>query len=161
MTWSGSDGRGGRRVAIGIGATVYLSGATAEIADLRTVTQADFRRVAVLALAAILLLVVALLRDVILSIFMVGATVLGYLATLGLTYWTFHVLGYAGLDWKVQVILFVVLVAVGQDYNIFFAVRLAEETGAGRPAQPPNLPWCTRGQSSPPAVSLWRLPSAA
>ncbi|MFB3891633.1 MAG: MMPL family transporter [Phycisphaerae bacterium] len=111
----------------GTAAKVHLTGPTAETVDMRDVTQSDFLRTAVMALAIILVIVVALLRDVVLSVFMVAATVLGYAATLGLTYWAFTSIGHAGLDWEVEVFLFIVLVAVGQDYNIFFAVRLAQE----------------------------------
>ena len=46
------------------------------------------------------------------------------MATLGISYWVF---GGEGLDWKVEVFLFVVMVAVGVDYNIFLASRLAQE----------------------------------
>jgi RND superfamily putative drug exporter len=109
-------------------AQVHLSGATAETMDLRDVTQSDFRRVAILSLCVILLIVAALLRDFPLSLFMVAATVAGYLATLGVTSWVVGLLGSSGLDWEVEVFLFIVMVAVGQDYNLFFAVRLAQES---------------------------------
>lgn len=112
----------------GFPAQVHLSGATAETMDLRDVTQCDFRRVSVLSLSVILLVVAALLRDVLLSLFMVAATVAGYLATLGVTSWVFGLLGSSGVDWEVEVFLFIVMVAVGQDYNIFFAVWLAQES---------------------------------
>ena len=108
-------------------ATIHLSGATAEMMDIRAVTQEDFKRIATLSLAAILLIVVAVLRDVLLSLFILAATLLSYLATLGLTTWIFGLLGSDGLEWKVQMLLFIVLVAVGQDYSIFFAVRYAQE----------------------------------
>ncbi len=111
----------------GLAAQVYVSGLTAEMTDIRTETQADFKRVAMLALAAIIVMVTAVLRDVMLSLFIVAATALSYLTTLGLTYWTFKTFGYTGLEWKVQMLLFIVLVAVGQDYSIFFAVRFAQE----------------------------------
>jgi RND superfamily putative drug exporter len=107
---------------------VHLAGPTAQTIGLRDVTQSDFRRVAILALAIISVIVIALLRDIWLSVFMVAATVLGYFATLGLTWWAFSALGAGRLDWEVQVFLFIVLVAVGQDYNIFFTVRLAQES---------------------------------
>jgi putative drug exporter of the RND superfamily len=109
-------------------AQVHLSGATAETMDIRSVTQSDFRRLTILSLSVILLIVAALLRDVLLSVFMVASTVAGYLATLGVTAWVFSLLGSGGLDWEVEVFLFIVMVAVGQDYNLFFAVRLAQES---------------------------------
>lgn len=109
-------------------ARLHFTGATAETMDLRDVTQSDFRRVAILSLSVILLIVAALLRDVLLSVFMVAATVVGYGATLGVSYWVFRLLGSPGLDWEVEVFLFIVMVAVGQDYNLFFAVRLAQES---------------------------------
>jgi RND superfamily putative drug exporter len=109
-------------------AGIHFTGATAETMDLRDVTQSDFRRVTVLSLLVILLIVAALLRDVVLSLFLVASTVVGYLATLGVSSWVFTLFGGSGLDWEVEVFLFIVMVAVGQDYNLFFAVRLAQES---------------------------------
>ncbi len=94
---------------------------------MRFVTQQDFRRIAMLALGAILLVVTLVLRDFVLAIFILAATALSYLTTLGLTCWIFQMLGSHGMEWKVQMLLFIVLVAVGQDYSIFFAMRLAQE----------------------------------
>jgi RND superfamily putative drug exporter len=119
----------------GIQARIHLTGPTAETLDLREVSQEDFRRTAIGAMAVIFLIVLVLLRDVLLSAFMVAATVLGYVATLGLTYWTFAAFGQHGLGWEVQVFLYIVMVAVGQDYNIFFAVRLAQEGERLAPVQ--------------------------
>jgi RND superfamily putative drug exporter len=109
-------------------AQAHFTGATAETADLRDVTQSDFHRVSILSLLIIFLIVSALLRDVPLSIFMVAATVVGYLATLGVTAWVFRLLTGSELDWEVEVFLFIVMVAVGQDYNLFFAVRMSQES---------------------------------
>jgi RND superfamily putative drug exporter len=108
-------------------ARIYTTGATAEMIDLREITQRDFRRVALLAMGAILLVVFLTLRDFPVAFFILAATALSYLTTLGLTCWVFEMLGNHGLEWKVQMLLFIVLIAVGQDYSIFFAVRLAQE----------------------------------
>jgi len=118
--------------AAGLDGRVHITGATAHILDVRAVTQRDFLIIAALALGVILLVVLLLLRDVLLSAFMVAGTVLSYLATLGLTYWVFTgLLGAEGLDWKVEVFLFVVMVAVGVDYSIVLAARLFQEARAG------------------------------
>jgi putative drug exporter of the RND superfamily len=112
----------------GMNARIYLTGATAEMIDMRDITQKDFRRIVLLALCAILIVVILVLRDIPLSIFILAATALTYLTTLGLTCWVFEALGSNGMEWKVQMLLFIVLVAVGQDYSIFFAMRLAQES---------------------------------
>jgi RND superfamily putative drug exporter len=117
-----------RAACASLSADVKVAGATAEMVDIRTITQRDFRLIAILSLVAILLLIVILLRDIPLALFMIAATVLSYFTTIGVTAWVFELFGHGGLEWKVQVFVFIVLIAVGQDYNIFFAVRLAQET---------------------------------
>jgi RND superfamily putative drug exporter len=108
-------------------ASIHITGATAEMMDLRDITQSDFRFIAGLAIGAILLVVWLVLRDLPVAFFILAATALSYLTTLGLTGWVFEFLGGNGLEWKMQMLLFIVLIAVGQDYSIFFAVRLAQE----------------------------------
>lgn len=109
-------------------AEIHVAGATAQMLSIREVTQADFRLVLILVPAVILGIVLLLLRDVPLSLFMVGAILLSYAATLGLCHWIFPLLfGQQGMDWKVEIFLFVVMAAVGVDYNIFLAARLAQE----------------------------------
>ena len=106
---------------------VHVAGATAEMIDIRKTTREDFVHVVPLTLGVIFLMVLALLRDAALSAFMVAGTALSYLATLGLSFWAFAAVGAGGLDWKVEVFLFVVMVAVGVDYSIFLAARVSQE----------------------------------
>ncbi len=109
-------------------AKAYVGGATAQMIGIRTTTQKDFKIVVVLVLSVIFIIVLALLRDLLLTVFMVGMIGLSYLATLGLCAWAFTwYYGSAGMDWKVQIFLFVVMASVGVDYNIFLASRLAQE----------------------------------
>ena len=115
-------------------ADVHIAGATAQTMDIRAVTSADFYRIAILALGVIFLIVWLLLKDVILSGFMVFSTLASYWITLGITYWVFTGLfGAAGLDWKVEIFLFVIMMAVGQDYNIFLAARVSQEARRMKP----------------------------
>jgi len=87
-------------------------------------------------LGVIFIIVMILLRDIYLTIFMIGAIVLSYLATLGISSWVFiNYLGMEGLDWKVEMFLFVVMAAVGVDYSIFLASRLGQEARSHPPRE--------------------------
>ena len=112
------------------GARFELLGPTAGIRDLERVTQADQRRIQLLVAGAVLLVIFALLRKPLVCCYLIATVVLSYLVTMGLTEIVFHTLrgeAYTGLDWKVPLFLFVILVAVGQDYNIYLVSRVIEE----------------------------------
>ncbi len=107
---------------------VMLGGLTPYIMDVRTISASDQLRVMVLATLVIGLVVLVLVRDVFLAGFMLLATWLTYGATLAMSHLVFvHLLGEGGLDWKVGLIVFVIVVAVGQDYNLFLVSRLLTE----------------------------------
>lgn len=108
-------------------ANIFLTGASAEMIDIARITHEDFDRIVALSLIVILIVVSITLRDLPLAIFILAATALSYLTTLGLTLWVFQALGADELEWKVQLMLYIVLVAVGQDYSIFFALRYEQE----------------------------------
>jgi len=122
--------------ALGDEARVHGTGLTPYILNIRDVSQADQRRVMVLVVAAIALIVLAWVRDLPMAVGMLLATLVVYLATLGVADLFFaRVAGEPGLDWKVKLFLFVVLVAVGQDYNIFVVSRIRQERGAHPPPE--------------------------
>jgi len=112
----------------GTAARALLAGFTPYIIDVRAISGSDQARVMFLATLVIGLIVLALVRDLPLTLFMLLATWITYGATLTVSDLVLcHLLGYGGLDWKVRLILFVIVVAVGQDYNIFLISRLLGE----------------------------------
>jgi RND superfamily putative drug exporter len=112
------------------GATFELMGPTAGIRDLEQITLADRWRIQWLVAIAVWLVLLALLRRLLMSTYLIGTVLLSYLVTLGITnsFFGWQVGStYAGLDWKVPLFLFVILTAVGQDYNIYLVTRVLEE----------------------------------
>jgi RND superfamily putative drug exporter len=73
---------------------------------------------------------VVLLRQITIPVYLILSVFFSYLVTLGATFTFFFALdpsGFAGLDWKVPTFLFSILIAVGEDYNIFLMTRIREE----------------------------------
>ena len=109
---------------------VYGIGPTASIRDLKVVTDRDQRVVDSLVLLGIFLILVVLLRQVTIPVYLIVSVFFSYLVTLGATFtffWALDPSGFAGLDWKVPTFLFTILIAVGEDYNIFLMTRIREE----------------------------------
>jgi RND superfamily putative drug exporter len=97
---------------------------------LAHVTEGDRWRVNGLVLAAILLILLALVRRFVLSIYLLVTVLASYYAALGATVlagtlWTGAPL--PSLDWRVPFFLFTILVAVGEDYNILLVSRALQE----------------------------------
>lgn len=115
--------------ATGPKVSAFIAGSNAESADVRALTRADqFQSWFVIPIGVLLVLFVAL-RDPITCLNLVATMLLTYVFALGATHLFFVVgMGAEGLDWKVPYFLFVLLVAVGVDYNVFLMARLQEET---------------------------------
>jgi putative drug exporter of the RND superfamily len=114
----------------GDGWSVAYAGTMPSIVDLRTVTLTDTRRIKLAVVGAVFLVLMVVLRRVLISVYLILTVLLSYFATLGLTYAFFQWLGgdtFLGLDWKLPIFLFVILVAVGQDYNVYLVTRIMEE----------------------------------
>ncbi|QEG33754.1 MMPL family transporter [Bythopirellula goksoeyrii] len=112
-----------------------LAGPTVGIRDLERITLQDRFLIELLVIFAVLLVLVVLLRRIVVSCFLIVTVVLSYLVTIGISELLFSLIrgeSYVGLDWKVPLFLFVLLVAVGQDYNIYLVSRVLEEQRSGQ-----------------------------
>ena len=113
----------------GSGAHAVIGGATAELADTQTALNSDFLRVAVITVLGVLIVLMLLLRAIVAPVYLVLTVLLSYLATIGFTSWLYQsVLGQPGVNFFLPLMVFVLLVALGSDYNIFLMSRVREES---------------------------------
>jgi putative drug exporter of the RND superfamily len=120
-----ADGTG----AFGPEAHIYLGGSTAEFTDVQTTIASDFLRVAAITILGILIVLVLLLRAIVAPIYLVLTVLLSYAMSLSLSALILQrVFGQPGLNYFIPLMVFVLLVALGSDYNIFLMSRVREES---------------------------------
>lgn len=115
------------------GSTIEAAGMPSSLADIRELSTRDFRMVALLSLLVVLIILLVLLRSVVAALFLLSSVVLSYAAAIGLGVLFWQVLLDKPLDWTVPSIAFVLLVAVGADYNMLLIKRIRDEAPNGEP----------------------------
>jgi RND superfamily putative drug exporter len=109
---------------------LYFLGTTASVRDLADVLMRDRGRIQLYVLASVFLILIILLRRFVVPLYLLVSVLFSYYVTLGVSFVVFWLLdrqGFVGLDWEVAVFLFTILIAVGEDYNIFLLTRVDEE----------------------------------
>lgn len=124
-------GENASEVALGWkGARFDFVGVTPGTADLKRVTSSDQVLIQVLVVIGVFAVLLMILRNVVVCSYLILSVLFSYYVTIGATDWMFAALygpTFVGLDWKVRLFLFVILVAVGEDYNIYLTTRVFEE----------------------------------
>ena len=113
------------------GAAALVGGQTATLVDVENASSRDNKVIIPVVLVVVLLILMLLLRAIVAPLVLIATVVLSFGAALGLSSLLFHyVFGFAGADASFPLFVFVFLVALGIDYNIFLMTRVREETVA-------------------------------
>ncbi|WP_165774323.1 RND family transporter [Mycolicibacterium sphagni] len=113
------------------GARIYIGGAAANNKDIKEYATSDLKIVAIAAFVLIFLIMLVLTRSLMAAIVIPGTVAFSFAGAFGLSIllWQ-HLIG-LHLHWLVLPITFVILVAVGSDYNLLLIARVKEEIGIG------------------------------
>ncbi|QOY35667.1 MMPL family transporter [Anaerobacillus isosaccharinicus] len=95
--------------------------------DLKTISDEDFNRTALIMLSGIFIVLVFLLRSLVMPLYIMASLIITYIASMTFTEIIFiDILGHAGISWAVPFFGFVMLMALGVDYSIFLMGRFGE-----------------------------------
>jgi RND superfamily putative drug exporter len=117
------------RVQHNIGATASgVAGEAPALYDVSSISDTDLIHIVPIAIIAIGLLLALVLRSLIAPLYLIASVMLSYLAALGLSSIIFIKLaGSGGLTFLLPFLMFIFLLALGEDYNILVMTRIREE----------------------------------
>ena len=111
------------------GATALVGGESATNFDGRIATTRDFKVIAPIVIAAIWIILAILLGSVVAPTYLVISVILSFVAALGVSVLVFkYIFGHDGMAFDSIPFIFVFLIALGADYNIYIMSRVREET---------------------------------
>lgn len=120
--------RAAASAAAGAKGVALVGGPTAEEHDLRVSATRDVKVLVPIVLVVVFLILVVLLRALVAPLLLIGTVVLSLFSAMGLSVLAFEWLfGFPGEDPSFPLYLFIFLVALGVDYNIFLMARVREE----------------------------------
>jgi len=116
-------------VARSIGATDSAVGGEAPaVYDISSISNGDLVRVIPIAIVIIGFLLALVLRSLVAPLYLIASVAISYLAALGLSVLLFLKIGNAGgLIFFLPFLMFIFLLALGEDYNILVMTRIREE----------------------------------
>jgi len=116
-------------VARSIGAADSAVGGEAPaLYDISNISDSDLQRIVPIAILAIGILLALVLRSLVAPLYLIASVGISYLAALGLSVLIFIKIGSSGgLVFFMPFLMFIFLLALGEDYNILVMTRIREE----------------------------------
>lgn len=112
-------------------AEITMVGFSPVNSDIRNYYNADLRYIILMTLIVVFLILAAILRAVIAPIYLVLSVVLSFVSALGIGVVFFQFILGQDMSWSVPGMAFLVLVAVGADYNLLLISRIRDEAKLG------------------------------
>jgi RND superfamily putative drug exporter len=112
-------------------AKISMVGFSAVQNDIRNYYDADIQFIIIVTLVVVFLILAGLLRSLVAPLYLVGSVILSYMSALGIGVVFFQFILGQDIAWSVPGMTFLVLVAVGADYNLLLISRIRDEARQG------------------------------
>jgi putative drug exporter of the RND superfamily len=112
-------------------ATISLAGIPTGTLDIQRYYHHDIRFIVIATLLVVFLILVALLRAIVAPLYLIGSVLISYLSALGIGVIVFQFIFGENLHWSLPGLTFILLVAVGADYNMLLISRIRDESPHG------------------------------
>jgi len=118
-------------VARDTGARAYgVAGEAAATYDVSQASDRDLQHIFPVAIIVIAFLLALVLRSLVAPLYLIASVAISYLAAFGISVLLFQdAAGTGGLNFFIPFLMFVFLLALGEDYNILVMTRIREEVG--------------------------------
>ncbi|MGA7134936.1 MAG: MMPL family transporter, partial [Mycobacterium sp.] len=112
-------------------AKISMAGISSGLQDTRDYYNNDLRFIVIATIMIVLLILMALLRAVVAPLYLICSVLISYLSALGIGVIMFQFILGQELHWSVPGLTFIILVAVGADYNLLLISRIRDESPRG------------------------------
>jgi RND superfamily putative drug exporter len=112
-------------------ASISMAGYPAMLRDTRDDYTHDIRFIIVATIMVVLLVLIVLLRAIVAPLYLIGSVLISYVSALGIGVIVFQFILGRELHWSVPGLTFIILVAVGADYNMLLMSRIRDASPHG------------------------------
>ena len=112
-------------------ASISMTGLTVTLRDTRDYYYQDLRTIVVTTILVVLAVLIVLLRALVAPLYLIVSVIVSYLSALGMGVVLFQFILGQELHWSVPGLTFIILVAVGADYNLLLISRIRDESPHG------------------------------
>jgi putative drug exporter of the RND superfamily len=112
-------------------AKVSMAGISVGLRDTRDYYNKDFNFIIVTTVVIVFLILIGLLRAIVAPLYLICSVIVSYLSALGIGTVVFQFVLGQELHWTVPGLTFIILVAVGADYNLLLISRIRDESPHG------------------------------
>ncbi|QLH74672.1 MAG: MMPL family transporter [Methanomassiliicoccales archaeon] len=111
---------------------IYVGGSTAMMGDLSENMNKEFNNMELIVVVGIFLVLMLVLGSLLLPLFAIISILMSIMWSFALTVLVFGELSAVPILWMVPMILFIMLMGIGMDYNVFILTRIREEAQKGK-----------------------------